>query len=387
MTPGTDRTGGSGTAPLACAALIGAGVASTVVLVTLPLFVGGIVAEHGFGEEARGWIAAADMAGSALASLAVLRRMDRLPWRGAALAALAVAIAANLASIAADSLWSLMAVRLTCGAGCGVVLSIAFTGLCHTRNPERSFAFYVLAQLVLQALLLALLPGLIAGGGMRAVYLAFAACLTVAALLTQAFPRGMDPAAAAPAGAADAVPGLARVQGPARIALGGQATYFLAMAALWAFYEGIGSASDLDLAAIGKALAASALAGIGGAAAAVVVGARVKPAPALAAGTALSVAAALLLAGGTTEPRFALSACLFNFAWNFAFPYQMGVLSRLDRDGAVAVTSLVVQLGGLAAGPALAALAIAGAGYDALLAGCALGFAAGLALLLRGARG
>jgi predicted MFS family arabinose efflux permease len=361
--------------------LIGCGVASTLVLLTLPVFVGGIVAAAGWGDLERGLIAAADMAGSAIASLAVLGRLARFDWRRAARIGLLVAAGGNIACLLAESFAALLALRLLCGLGCGVVLSISFTGLCHAPDPARQFGFYVLAQLLLQAMLLACLPAVIAAAGMRGVYLLFAASLAGAVLLTAHLPLG--PRAA---GAADTLAGAPAYGDAAWIALAGQAVYFLAMAALWTYYEGIGSASALGMDRIGDALAASAIAGLGGAAAAVLLGARARPSPSLAAGTLLSVAAALMLVGGTDALGFTVSACLFNFAWNYTFPYQMGVLARFDRAGSVAVTSLLVQLGGLALGPALAAALLVRASYDTMLVVCATAFALGLALFLRSAR-
>jgi hypothetical protein len=260
------------------------------------------------------------------------------------------------------------------------VLSVAFTGLCHAPDPARQFGVYVFSQLVLQVLLLAVLPGVIAASGMPGVYVIFAITLAVAGLLTWHLPAGL-PAAHAPDArdVSSPMPGARRV----RLALSGQAVYFLAMAALWTFYEGIGTASALGMDRIGDALAASAVAGIGGAGAAILIGMRVPPPPALAAGTVLSAVAALILAGGTDTLRFAASACLFNFALNFTFPYQMAVLARFDRTGSVAVASLLVQLAGLALGPALAAVLVVRTSYDVLLAACAVAFLLGLALFLR----
>jgi len=385
VTLGTDRSGagigaGRTLAALPLLALTGTGVASTLVLMTLPVFVGGIVVGSGWGDFERGLVASADMAGSAIASLVVIGRVARLDWRRAARAGLAVATAGNLACMLVDSFMALMALRLVCGLGCGVVLSIAFTGLCHAPDPARQFGLYVLAQLLLQALLLAVLPDVIAASGMRGVYVVFAVTIALAGLLTWLLPAGIaaarvpdDPETSSPT----------PVAGGARVALAGQAVYFLAMAALWTFYEGIGTASSLGMDRIGDALAASAVAGLAGAGAAVLIGMRVPSLSALAAGTALSAASALMLSGGTDALRFMVSACLFNFAWNFTFPYQMAILARFDRTGTIAVSSLLVQLGGLALGPALAALLLVRASYDAMLAACTAMFVLGLALFLR----
>lgn len=361
--------------------LLAAGVLSTVVLLGLPVFVGGIVGEFGWGDVERGWLASADMAGSAFASLLVMRRIARFDWRRASRFALAVVAAGNLASPLASDLWTLVAIRFVTGLGGGVVLSIVFTGLCHSRNPERYFGLYVLAQLALQALLLAALPSVIAASGMTRVYFLFAATAAASFALVLHFPRGLAETSVGAPGAPPAPMGVASRAG-AVTALVAQAIYFLSVAALWGYYEGIGSSFALGMTEIGRALAISALAGIGGALAVVVLGARMPRNAALIGGTAISIAAAWLLLDGDGYARFALSACLFNFAWNYTFPYQMGLLSRFDRHGTIAVTSLLVQLSGLAGGPAIAALFLSGAAYDAMLAAGIAGYGLSLALFL-----
>jgi len=73
---------------------------------------------------------------------------------------------------------------------------------------------------------------------------------------------------------------------------------------------------------------------------------------------------------GSGMARFFIAAALFNFAWNATFPYQMGVLASLDRTGAVAILALLVQLGGLAAGPLLASMLHPESGYGTILFAC-----------------
>lgn len=366
-------------------ALIAAGVLATLVLLGLPVFVGGIAAEFAWDDSARGWLASADMAGSALATLLVMPRIAELDWRRASRIALAAAAAGNLASPFAGELWSLCAIRFVTGTACGVVVSITFTGLCQSRHPERFFGLYTLTQLVIQALVLAALPLIIAAGGTASVFLLFAAVAAASLALVAFFPRGLREARAAAPGA-PAAPPQETPRAGAAVALVAQAIYFLSVAAIWGYYEGIGSSFGLELAEIGRALALSAVAGIGGALAVIALGKSLPRAASLALGTAMSVMSAWLLLADGGFVRFALSACLFNFAWNYTFPYQMGLLARLDRRGTLAVTSLLVQYAGLAGGPALAALILAGSGYGTLLLAGIAGYALSLALFLPGAR-
>jgi hypothetical protein len=112
------------------------------------------------------------------------------------------------------------------------------------------------------------------------------------------------------------------------------------------------------------------MAGIVGALIVVVLGHRAPRMFSMLLGTALSIAAMILLIDGTGYSRFLIAAALFNFAWNYTFPYQMGVLSSLDRTGAVAISSLIVQLASLSLGPLIAAALSPGSGYTAILIAC-----------------
>jgi hypothetical protein len=87
-------------------------------------------------------------------------------------------------------------------------------------------------------------------------------------------------------------------------------------------------------------------------------------------GSGLSIAAVVMLMDGTGYSRYLTAASLFNFAWNATFPFQMGVLASLDRKGAVAILSLIVQLAGLAAGPLAASMLHPEQGYDTILLAC-----------------
>lgn len=373
-------------------ALLVVGVLATLVLVSLPILVAGMTAAFQWDDRYIGWLASADMAGSAIASLWVMRHIARIRWRATALRALAVVVAGNLLSIAAQGFVSLAAARVLTGCGNGLILAIVFVGLCHSRSPERLFGAYVLAQLTLQALALALLPRLIEAQGMAGVYAVLATVSAASALLVRFFPADLQQCTAGPhagpradgAAAADAARGAPH---PARAALGlaAQGLYFLAPGATWGYLERIGASFALGGGAVGEALGAASFAGIAGALTVMLVGGRFRGLIPLGLGVAVSVLATILLMDGTGFARYLLAAALFNFAWNFTFPYQMGILARLDRAGSVATSSLVVQLCALAAGPLLASFLVGGARFEPVLWACAGAYAVSFCMFAGGA--
>ena len=155
--------------------------------------------------------------------------------------------------------------------------------------------------------------------------------------------------------------------GWAVVALLAQALYFLAPAAIWSYLEPIGGAFALDIGQVGHALSVASIAGIAGAAAVVVLGTRFDRIRSMGAGVVVSLGSVVIWLYGSGFAWYLAAAILFSFAWNFTFPYQMGVLARLDVSGNVALVSLIVQLGGLAVGPMLASFLIVGGGYDGIL--------------------
>ena len=361
----------------AALAMLATGVVSTLVLLALPLIVAGIVDQFQWSDLEVGWLASADMTGSAIASLSVMGLVPRLNWRRAAYSAIVLVAGGNIASIFAENLIGLLVLRILTGAGNGVILSIVFTGLCHSRDPDRYFGAYTLGQLALQALLLSAFPAVFAGHGMPAIFLILACASLGSGFLVRLFPVNLAAALELGGNAAhvrnpDHQVALSRIaiRGWTAVALAAQAIYFLAPAAIWGYFERIGQGFELSIAQIGKGLGISAFAGMAGSLAVIVLGSRFRRLACMAFGTAVSIAAALMLLDGSGFLKYALAACLFNFAWNYTFPYQMGVLAAFDRDGSVAVVSLVVQLSGLALGPALASLLLLDGDYKAILLAC-----------------
>jgi len=350
-------------------ALLVAGVLSTVVLVTLPIFVAAMVAHFQWGAGEVGWLASADMMGSAIASLCAIPFIRRLPWRPAACAAIAVVVAGNLASVHADDLYSLMAARVIAGLGNGLLLSIAYVGLCRSRNPDQYFGLYTFSQLGLQAVLLSLLPSFLSRHGLNMLYEVLAAIAVGTLPLVLLFPR-VAPSRCGDPGCTAEVQPRGRRQTNAALGLFAQGAYFLAPAAAWSYLERIGQSFSLTLDSIGQALSIASLTGIAGPLLVVALGVRAPRMTSMTLGTGLSVAAMALLMSGTGFVQFLVAACAFNFAWNFTFPYQMGLLAALDDSDAVPVLSLVVQLVALAVGPAIATFLHPESGYRAILLAC-----------------
>jgi len=349
-------------------AVICTGVIGTLVFISLPIFVAGIAGQFGWSEREIGWLAAADMGGTALASLLISVLIARITWKKTIRLAIVCAIGGNLLSMAMASIGTLLLIRLLTGFSNGVMLAVVFVILTRSRHPDRYFGFYVLAQLGLQVVLLPMLPGIIADWGMYAVYMLFAAASASSLLLLRYFPK--QPADRPTNVPGEAAPATQQPRAWAFLALAAQGLYFLAPAAIWAYFESIGETFKLSISTVGHALGLASLAGIAGALLVVVLGNRFSRSACMAVGTAVSMAAVWVLLHESGFTWFLLAAALVNLAWNYTFPYQMGTLALFDQHGAVAALSLVVQTFALSLGPMLASFLLADKDFSVILWAC-----------------
>ena len=78
---------------------------------------------------------------------------------------------------------------------------------------------------------------------------------------------------------------------------------------------------------------------------------------------------------------YLLASCFFKYAWTFTLPYLLACMTGIDTSGRLIVTTNLVIGGGLAAGPAVAALTLrAGSNFDRILI---LGICCALSACLR----
>ena len=143
--------------------------------------------------------------------------------------------------------------------------------------------------------------------------------------------------------------------------------YFLAQGAVWSYLGEIGAASGVRADFIGRALAISSMAGIGGALLAVLISTRFGRASPLIASAAVSAASFLLLEGHVSGWTFFTSGVLFNAAWNFSMPFLSGLCADADGRGRIVCAMGCIQTVGTGVGPAAAALLLGRGGFSSIL--------------------
>ena len=317
-----------------------------------------------------------ELGAMSLATLPAFWWLRCVNWRVAALAAAVLFIAANLLSTLADTYAQLLILRLFSALAGGSLMIICLASAATTANPSRVYGLWVMGQLIVGTVGLALLPGLFERYGLQSGYLILAGMMALLLPLVRGFPC----AHAAPQAIRTAVTGT-RVK--AVLGVAAVLAFYISLGGVWTFIGALGASAGISAQHSGEILAIATVMGIAGAACASLIGARLPRLSLLLAGYALMAAAVLLLLGQPTLVRFALAALLFKFAWTFILPLILACLADLDHSGKLMNASNLVIGGGLAIGPAIAGRLIeASGGFAVLLVGGAVITLLSLVLIL-----
>ncbi|NWA67807.1 MFS transporter [Pseudomonas reactans] len=317
-----------------------------------------------------------ELGAMSLATLPAFWWLRCVNWRVAALAAAVLFIAANLLSTLADTYVQLLILRLFSALAGGSLMIICLASAATTANPSRVYGLWVMGQLIVGAVGLAVLPGLFERYGLQSGYLILAGMMALLLPLVRGFPC----AHAAPQAIRTAVTGT-RVK--AVLGVAAVLAFYISLGGVWTFIGALGASAGISAQHSGEILAIATVMGIAGAACASLIGARLPRLSLLLAGYALMAAAVLLLLGQPTLVRFALAALLFKFAWTFILPLILACLADLDHSGKLMNASNLVIGGGLAIGPAIAGRLIeASGGFAVLLVGGAVITLLSLVLIL-----
>lgn len=298
-----------------------------------------------------------------------------------AVAACTVVVAlGHVASGMTPSFAALVAIRIVTSLAAGSITVVLLTLSRRTANPGRAFGVFVVAQLAMGALILAVFPSIYAGHGVAPVYWTLAVltalCLPFVALL-----RGADLGGDAPESSVDPAAESAAGQDvlahrPVVRAVAGFAAlfcFYVALSGVWTFMGAISAGAGNDAGATSIVLSVATGAGIVSAVFATALGESRWRSVFLVGGLAVMTAAVALLLGAPGLARFLLAAVLFKFAWTFVLPYLLSALAVLPGGGHTMNTANLMIGGGFALGPIVAgALSNDGSFAGMLLVSCAV---------------
>ena len=324
-----------------------------------PLVIGAYVDTEGLTETQAGYLFSLEMAGYALSSALVFAVIPRLNWRHILLAGVFLAVSANITSIYLHDYTGLAGFRFMAGFGAGLLMNITMVSIALTLNIDRNYGFWAVLQLTVGAAGLYLLPGFMPAYGLAAPFLTITVLALLVLPLVKRFPEHGRTAGATPGKYNKLFLGLT--------GLLGIFIYYSGQAAVWAYIERVGIAAGIGPGSVGSVLSASLVAAILGAALATWLGDRLGRRLPVAASMICSAAGISFLWGVQSIYPYVIAACLFNAAWYFCLPYLSAIIANIDTDGRLVIGLAVVFPSALAAGPALATWALAGAGYGPVL--------------------
>ncbi|WP_010626066.1 MFS transporter [Halomonas sp. KM-1] len=381
MTLETSTTEGASSRRMIVAIVAFAALAPAALMVA-PAIAGQLVSQLALGPSQVGNLLAIELGALSLATLPAYWWLPRVSWRRAALLAGLVFVAGNIASalFGQQDYGLLMTLRFVTALAAGSLMIVCISAAALTANKDRVYGLWVMGQLVVGAVGLALLPPMFEIFGLAFLYWLLAgsmlACLPLARFL---------PAKSTQRSAGQRDRPLPRLK--AGLGVLAIFTFYIDISGVWTFIGAIATESRISAEHSGTILAIATLLGIVGAACASLLGKWAAQGQArramLLAGYAALVAATLALMGHPGMARFVIAALVFKFTWTFILPFALASLAELDPSGRLMNTVNLVIGGGLATGPLLAGQLIEAQGHHTgMLLGASAAGLLSLALIL-----
>lgn len=333
------------------------------VLLTAPVLAGKLTEQFALTPVQVGALFSAELGAFSLATIPAYLWLKRLNLRTATYLFTAVVVVGNLISGFLDDFGWLVAARVMTSLAAGSITVILLTLSGRTANPNRAFGLFVVFQLAMGALILAVFPTLYAGTGVAAIYWTLAglaaACVLVVPKIDGEALRGST---SVPTYSGTRPPIATYVIGMIAVLL-----FYIALSGVWAFMAQVSANAGIDLSATSLILSVATVAGIVSALLATVLGDTPRRRVYLRLGylgMALSVG---LLLGAPGLLRFAVAAVIFKFAWTLILPYLLSTLSGLGGTQVMNTTSLMIGTG-FAIGPIVSGTLVEAGGFGWMLA-------------------
>ncbi|KQX19510.1 MULTISPECIES: MFS transporter [unclassified Sphingomonas] len=278
--------------------------------------------------------------------------LPRGRFRRFGISALAVMIVCDLLCLAQPGWTAFLVLRGIGGAAGGVAVSQATAAMARTRNAERSFGLFLALQTILSIVCVYAMPPIIGAFGFAAAYAVLLAFDILALALVAIRLR--------PVGSAEEHHGMPGNDMAGWLRSGGVLLsilcFFTGVGALWTFLAILGQGVGLDSAQVALVLSISKLVAFAASFLPGIVGSRFGRIPPIVAAAAVLVAAVQVYAVAGSFAAFVLATAMFSFGWYVIYPFQLGALGQVDRDGRPMLAAAALTGAGLGLGPALTVL-------------------------------
>jgi predicted MFS family arabinose efflux permease len=379
------RQGMSGWVRGVCSAMPGplwaaiyVGIAAATLPAVLPVMVGVMADQLGFGLERAGYVASANMGGIALGSVLGAALTRRWSWAAVIITGTVTMIGANGLTMIGTHFAYVTGMRFTAGLGEGLIAGICYAAMGRSGQAARALAFYVAGQGLVGAVGMGFMAAVIRHAGWQMLFVLVSTLAVPALWLARRIGSLHDRhALVVPVAAVTAVPA---VDAGAMTwlgwgAVGALLAQFIGLSSIWAFLERLGHLKGLDAFHLSLALSASAIANMVGSLLVGVLAHRVRGLYGIAVAFALFVASVLTAFLWDAWQVYLVAGVLFMLSWSVYFPFQFGLLADFDRGGALAAIMPAVTGVGFTVGPAVGGVLMARGGTGAILgwgSGCLL---------------
>jgi predicted MFS family arabinose efflux permease len=350
-------------------AQISLAIGSVVPILAMPIIVGGIQDHWGYSASYAGYLSSIDLAGLCVGAVATSAWARRIDWRRYVTTAIVVCCVMNVLCVWFHTFGPLSALRFGAGLASGAAYSSSLALLSRAPDTARAFSWLIFAQVVANAIVLAVFPAIDASWGPAGMFVATAGVLAITLVVIPSLPG--RPPREEPASSPLELPVQPRtVTGVilSALCLSAVALVYVAIGSYWAYAERMGIDFGISATFVHHLLTASVLLSSLGCVAAFRLSRSVgQSRPLLAALVLLSVT--LLAHSAYPNPlMYILTLCVLQVCWNFIDIFQLGTLAVVDPTGRSAALVPAAQGLALAAGPAAGGFALTlGKGYPAVL--------------------
>lgn len=329
-----------------------AAAAGSVSLGIVPVLMGLFSARFGLDRLALGYIASAESGGVLLGTLLALLFAVRGRVATGVAAGAVTGVAGSLLTLWAASGSALLASRISCGVGVGLILGLGNHALSRNRFPERAFARLNLLQGILAAFASVALPWVAEVAG-------YPPALVVLTLFFAAVLFAIRPLSQVPVSGMDSSPRLAQMRGsvaPGLVALGALACFEFGAIALWSSVHAFGVSAGMSHRFIGLAVAIGGIGAIVAGLAGSRIGLRWGRFPMLVGATVAMCAALLLMINPHSPLQFAGALLIFNAGWTIGLIYCCGLVATLAQSAFVTGSLAFTIVAAATASPATTVL-------------------------------
>ena len=326
----------------------------------LPILVGAIVDDAGFPREMIGWIASINIFGMVIGGIIatlLIGRFRLITLLQVALIGLLLFDALSIFATTSSSL--ILGARFFSGIFGGMIYASALAIFSGIENPIKAFGVYVIVYCAWATVMLIGLPYGIAAIGVKAGFLLLI-CMNIASLIGTFIIKDLEK----PTEEKDFI-SLNELLANKEVLIGLLAYFLMQLGGgiVWTYCERIAKEADLSSSFIGWALGISSLASLIGGILVMRLGTSKGLKKPLVLGSILMMIGILILWFAEIPTLYIVSLCLIGGCWAFLIPFFQQIQTQFDTSGKVVSLGTIVNMGGRATGPAIAAIVLGSSAY------------------------